>query len=362
MGIGDTFDRLCRPFEGPNTIGNTRRFWIGFVVVVLALLGYPIGFGGYAASSAALYLLYAILGLSLSIIWGYTGILSFGQVVFFGIAGYSFALISMNLSSTLTTMLALPISVAVATIASLVLGYFMFYGEVRDVYVTILTLVVSIVMNTFMAQTAGSEWTVGSVALGGFNGIPAIPSLTFSVGDASVVLDGSSFYWFTLIALLVVYLGLRALVNGRFGYTMVATREDEDRTEMLGYDVRRIKLLVFGLGGALAGFAGVLYATWGNYVSPSVFGITFASIPVVWVAVGGRRSLLGAVVATVVIEWFRQQLSATGSQYAMVIVGAVLLLAILFVPEGVIPRLNVALLNVRDRSETTPDSPDGTPE
>ncbi|GAA0292204.1 ABC transporter permease subunit [Halarchaeum salinum] len=362
MSLGETFDRLCRPFEGPNTIGNSRGFWLGFVVVLVGLFGYPIGFGAYAASSAALYLLYAILALSLTVIWGYTGILSFGQVVFFGVAGYSFALISMNLSSTLTTMLAFPVSVGIATLVALVLGYFMFYGEVRDVYVTILTLVVALVLNTFMAQTAGSEWTVGSVPLGGFNGIPAIPSLAFGVGETAITLDGASFYWFTLVALVATYLGLRALVNGRFGYTMVATREDEDRTEMLGYDVRRVKLLVFALGGALAGLSGVLYATWGNYVSPSVFGITFASIPVVWVAVGGRRSLLGAVVATVAIEWFRQQLSVTGSQYALIVVGVVLLLAILFVPEGVVPRLNTVIISARDRFGTNTDTAEGTPE
>ncbi|WP_435101441.1 ABC transporter permease subunit [Halarchaeum sp. P4] len=362
MSIGDRFDRLVAPFEGPNTYGNSRLFWVGFAVVLVGLFGYPIGFGSYAASSAAIYLLYAILALSLSVVWGYTGILSFGQVVFFGVAGYTFGVVSLNLSSALTTMLALPLSVGLATAAALVLGYFMFYGEVRDVYVTILTLVVSLVLHTFMAQTAGSEWAVGSVPLGGFNGIPAIPNLTFGVGETAVVLDGMAFYWFTLVVLLAVYLGLRALVNGRFGYAMVAAREDEDRTAMLGYDVRRIKLLVFGLGGALAGLSGVLYASWGNYISPSVFGITFASIPVIWVTVGGRRSLLGAVVATVAIEWFRQQLSVTGSQYAMVIVGAVLLVAILFVPEGIVPRAREAIVALRDRAEATTDTVEGTPE
>ncbi|GGL39338.1 branched-chain amino acid ABC transporter permease [Halarchaeum grantii] len=364
MGLGERFDRLVDPFEGPNTFGNTRTFWVGFALVFALLVGYPIGFGSYAASSAALYLLYAILALSLSVVWGYTGILSFGQVVFFGIAGYTFGIVSLNLTSAVTTMLALPLAVGLATLAAFVLGYFMFYGEVRDVYVTILTLVVAIVLNTFMAQTAGAEWSVGSVALGGFNGIPAIPNLTFGVGGAALTLDGSSLYWFTLVALLAVYLGLRALVNGRFGYAMVAAREDADRTEMLGYDVRRIKLLVFSLGGALAGFSGVLYASWGNYISPTVFGITFASIPVVWVTVGGRRSLLGAVVATVAIEWFRQQLSVTGSQYAMVVVGVVLLVAILFVPEGIVPRAREAVVAVRERAQRTSDSDtmEGTPE
>jgi len=356
--MSGTVDRLRGRLEGPNTVGNGRRFWVGFAVVVALLFGYPLGLGSFAAAQAAFYLLYAILGLSLAIVWGYTGILSFGQVVFFGVAGYSFALVSMNFTSPLTTMLALPVAVVLATLSSLVLGYFMFYGEVRDVYVTILTLVVTLVLNTFMRQTAGAGWTVGSVPLGGFNGIPAIPGLTFGIEGASISLTGSSFYWFTLVALLAIYLGLRALVNGRFGYAMVAVREDEDRTEMLGYDVRRVKLLVFALGGALAGFSGVLYATWGNYISPGVFGITAASLPVIWVTVGGRRTLLGAVVATVAIERFRQALSVTGSQYAIVVVGALLLAIVLFLPQGIVPWVRDAARTARERAGEPSENPE----
>lgn len=351
MDISETFDQAVAPFEGPNTTGNTRRFWVGFIFVFAVLLVYPYLFGTYAASNAAQFLFSAILGLSLCFVWGYAGILSFGQVVFYGIAGYSFGILSLNFESAAVTTIAFPVAIIFATVAAFVLGYFMFYGKVRDVYVTILTLVVALVLNTFMAQTAGSKWAIGSVRLGGFNGIPSIPKLTFGIGEgAALQLTGATFYWFTLIALTGIYLGLRALVNGRYGYAMVAVREDEDRTEMLGYDVRRIKLLVFTLGGALAGFAGVLYTTWGSYINPSVFGITFASIPVVWVTVGGRRSLLGAIIATVAIEWFRQQLAVTGSQYAIVIVGMLLLMVVLVIPEGIVPWVHT---RVKNRSQWT---------
>ena len=350
-------------FEGPNTIGSTRTFWAGFFLAVAVLAAYPFAAGAYAASNAALFLLYALLGLSLAVVWGYAGILSFGQVAFFGIAGYVFGLVSLNFGSSLGATLAIPVAVGAATLGAATLGYFMFYGEVRDVYVTIVTLVVTLVLHTFMAQTAGSEWTLGSVALGGFNGIPGIPALTVGVDGAALVFRDAVFYWLCLALLVTTYLGLRALVNGRFGYAMVAVREDEDRTEMLGYDVRRVKLLVFTLGGALAGLSGVLYVTWGNYVSPGVFTITFASLPVVWVSIGGRRSLLGAAVAAVVIEWFRQQLSITGSQYAIITVGVVLLLAILFVPKGVVPRLHDTYGRIRNRLQITDDDPiEGVPE
>ncbi|KYH23933.1 leucine/isoleucine/valine transporter permease subunit [Halalkalicoccus paucihalophilus] len=319
--------------DGPNTRGTSDRFWAAFGLAVVALLGYPLVASTYAVANAALFLLYAILGLSLCVIWGYCGILSFGQVAFFGIGGYTFGIVGINLSTTTGTALGLLTGVGVATLFAFVLGYFMFYGGVRDVYVTIMTLVVALVVHTFMGQTAGSEWAIGEAALGGFDGMTNIPNLMLG----GIELIDTAFYYVVLLVLLGTYLGLRALVNSDFGRAMVAVREDEERTELLGYDTKRIKLLVFTLGGALAGLSGVLYASWGNYMNPAVFGITFAALPVVWVSVGGRDSLLGAIGATYAIEWFSQQLSITGSEYALVVVGGLLLVTILWLPKGVAP-------------------------
>lgn len=319
--------------DGPNTRGTSDRFWTGFGLAVFALILYPLVASTYAVANASLFLLYAILALSLCVIWGYCGILSFGQVAFFGVGGYAFGIVGINLSTTTGAALGLLAGVGVATLFAFVLGYFMFYGGVRDVYVTIMTLVVALVIHTFMGQTAGSEWAIGEAALGGFDGMTGIPDLALG----GVVLVETTFYYAVLITLLCTYLGLRALVNSDFGRAMVAVREDEERTELLGYDTKRIKLLVFTLGGTLAGLSGVLYASWGNYMNPAVFGITFAALPVVWVSVGGRDSLLGAIGATYVIEWFSQQLSITGSEYALVVVGALLLVTILWLPEGVAP-------------------------
>ncbi|MFC7249275.1 urea ABC transporter permease [Halomicroarcula sp. GCM10025324] len=328
---------LLSRFEGPNTIGNSRGFWIGFAVALAGALVYPLLVGGYQAGNTALFLLYGILALSLSVVWGYTGVLSFGQVVFFGFAGYTFGIVSLNLGSTLGITVAIPVAIAVATVVAFVLGYFMFYGRVTGVFVAIITLVTTVVMQTFMAQTAGAEWAIGAVKLGGFNGMPGIPNIALGVEGASVSFSGVLFYWLVLALLVLTYLGSRALVNGRFGYAMVGVREDEDRIEMLGYDVRRVKLTVFTLGGAMSGLSGVLYASWGNYIDPSVFTLTFATLPVIWVTVGGRESLLGAVIATVSLEWFRQQLSITGSEFALVVVGLLLLFIVLVLPDGIIP-------------------------
>ena len=337
--LGRVRDRL----EGPNTIGDSPAFWVGFAVAVAALAVYPFTTDPYTIIQSSRYLALSFLALSLCFIWGYAGVLSFGQVAFFGIAAYAFGIIGINLSSTVGVGVAIVGAVLAGTLSAALLGYFMFYGGVRETYVTIMTLVVALVLNTFMAQTAGSEWAVGAAQLGGFNGMTDIPSLTLGVGETALVLEGVGLYYALLVALVASYLGLRVLVNGQFGMTMVAVREDEARTTTFGYDVPFVKLVVFTIGGALAAVGGVFYASWGNYIDPTVFGIAFAALPVVWVSVGGRESLLGAIGATLAIERMRTGLSSgigpIGSEWALVIVGGLLLGVILFLPAGVVPRL-----------------------
>ena len=346
---GSPLARLRRRLEGPNTVGNSRRYWVGFAVAVLALVALPVLTSG-TGSRFSLFLVLALLGLSLSLVWGYAGVLSFGQVVFFGIGAYTFGVVSINFPTPGGITGAVVAGTVAGALVAGLLGYFMFYGGVRDVYVTIITLVSTLVMLTFMAQTAGSEWTIGEAALGGFNGMPAIPLLTLGIEgvftfqfvfndyEVFVPLLGTRtfdpFYYLSLAVLLLVYLGLRVLVNTDFGRVLVAIREDEDRTMMFGYNVERAKLVAFTLGGGLAGLAGVLYAARNVYIDPSVFQLYFATLPVVWVSVGGRKSLLGAVVATVGVEYVRLTL---GGELALVAVGALLLLSILFLPGGIVP-------------------------
>jgi branched-chain amino acid transport system permease protein len=276
--------------------------------------------------------------------------------VFFGFGAYTFGVVSINFATPAGITGAVVAGTLAGAVVAGLLGYFMFYGGVRDVYVTIITLVSTLVMLTFMAQTAGSEWTIGEAPLGGFNGMPGIPLLTLGVEgifsfqfvfndyEVFVPLLGTRtfdpFYYLSLVVLLVAYLGLRVLVNTDFGRVLVAIREDEDRTMMFGYDVKRAKLVVFTIGGGLAGLSGVLYAARNVYIDPSVFELYFATLPVVWVSVGGRKSLLGAVVATIGIEYVRLSL---GGEFALVAVGALLLLSILFLPGGIVPWLDEQL-------------------
>ena len=339
-------DRLRTPFEGPNTIGNSRPFWIGFVVAVVGLLVYPL-VGN--VEQLGVFFVVAILALSLSLVWGYSGVLSFGQVVFFGLGGYTFGVASINFATPAGITGSVVLGVVFGGLGAALLGYFMFYGGVRDVYVTIITLVATMVMYTFMAQTAGAEWTIGEAALGGFNGMPAIPLLELGIGGVSfqfvfnelpVFVPGigtvelDPFYYLALVTMLATYLGLRVLVNSDYGRVMVAIREDEDRTEMFGYNTTKVKFTVFTLGGAIAGLSGVLFAARNVYIDPSVFSLLRATLPVIWVSVGGRKSLLGAVVATVGVEYLRISL---GGEFALIALGGILVVTILVLPNGLVP-------------------------
>ncbi|PSP32608.1 urea ABC transporter permease [Halobacteriales archaeon QH_10_67_22] len=365
--------RIRARLEGPNTVGNSRRFWAAFAVGVLGLVVYPaIGDAG----DLSLFLVLALLGLSLSVVWGYAGVLSFGQVVFFGVGGYTFGVVSINHATPSGITAALVLGVVGGALVAALMGYFMFYGGVRNVYVTIITLVSTMVMHTFMAQTAGSEWTIGDAALGGFNGMPAIPLLAVGIDEVFTIqlvrntvelqapvvglVEFDLFYYFIVGVLVLTYLGLRALVNSDYGRVMVAIREDEDRTRMFGYDVKRVKLVVFTVGGALAGLSGVLYASRNIFIDPQVFGLTFATLPVIWVSVGGRKSLLGAVVATIGIEYLRVSIEG---EWALVVLGVLLLAFILALPGGIVPWIDGQLDQQRGEApESRPDAPDAPAE
>ncbi|MHB0952122.1 MAG: branched-chain amino acid ABC transporter permease, partial [Allorhizobium sp.] len=185
--------------------------------------------------------------------------------------------------------------------------------------------------------TAGPEWHVGSARLNGFNGMGGMPSLTipwFS-GDIALFPD-VPLYYVTLGLLVVIYLALRILVNSRFGNVLVAIRENPLRAEMLGYDIRMYQLAAFVIASALAGLSGVLYTSWGNYITPSSMGMTAAALPIVWVAVGGRADLNTTVLGTLLVLAGFQALTIYGSQYALVVMGFLLVLTVLLAPTGLI--------------------------
>ncbi len=313
---------------------------IAFVLFLLFLLAYPMTTDDFSTLNTAYFMAITLMALSLALIWGKAGILSFGQTAFFGIGGYLYGIYTLNVLGPGATWLGILIGVLAGAVVAAVLGYFMFYGGVNDVFVGLTTLALTLVLQTFMAQTAGPEWSVGEARLNGYNGM-YVPQI--SVGDAP--LYGKPLYFLYLAILIGVYLLLRWLSGTRWGYGLLALQENRPRTETFGYNVRLMQVQVFCLAGAVAALSGVLYASWGSYIDPSSMGLTAAITPVIYVAIGGRRSLTAAMISSMILLKLSQALASNAPQYALVIFGLLALLAVLFVPEGFV----VAVFNALDR-------------
>ncbi len=321
---------------GPEDIGQSRLFWIVFVLLVLNFILGPLWMSEFEASNVSYYLLNLPMALGLCLLWGYCGVLSFGQVAYFGIAGYLYGIIAGNMrGDPWGPLLGEVGGLAACAVVSAIFGYFMFYARVQRWIVPILTLVLALLLETFLGQTAGYQWRVGSVQLGGYNGMTGIP--WFQLGDFTFF--GYSFYYYVVLLVLVSYLGCRALVNSHHGKVMLAMREDPLRTELLGYDIRARQLAVFVIAGVLAGLSGLLYVQWGNYITPSQLGLVQAALPVIWVAVGGRSKLLAVAISAYALNWITYSLSSAGNQYALVIIGGLLVVVMLFFPDGIVVTL-----------------------
>jgi ABC-type branched-subunit amino acid transport system permease subunit len=292
------------------------------------------------------YMIMAVLALSLALIWGYGGILCFGQSAFFGLGAYTYAIAMFNMGeSTLPLLLAIALPAGFAA----VLGYFMFYGRISDVYLGVITLTVTLILFNSINSTAGPEFHIGSARLGGFNGIPGIPPLNLP-GNKAAVIDLEGMFYLATASLLLTYFGLRLLLASQFGRVIVGIRENERRAELLGYDPRAYKLATFTIGGALAGFAGCLFANWGNFVSPTIFGLAQSAQIIIWVIVGGRGTLIGPIIGCIGIQWLSAALGANqpsgGSDWwskifanAPLILGVILVAFVLLVPKGLVPTL-----------------------
>ena len=330
--------------------GSSKLFWFGFCVLLAAAVVVPHLVGRYTLLNLNSFLLMTFLAIGLAFLWGFCGILSLGQSAFLGIGGYAYGVIAINLAGVPgQTGLAFVGAIGTTVLFALLISWIIFYGHLRGVYVSIIMLVVTLLFETFLNQTAGPQWTIGVASLGGNNGlgrfsgaIQELPSLKLGAGEAAVLMIGKSktFFYVTLALVVGCYLALRLLVNSRIGVALAAIREDPDRTETLGYDARLLQTFAFCIAAGLAALSGILYVSWGNFITPSVFGVTSNILPVIWVAVAGRRSLAAAVLGAAGLQWGSQALALQG-EYALVIQGALLVVAVLLLPEGLISISNV---------------------
>lgn len=319
-------------------MGRGPAFWGIFAATLALACAWPLFSDGYTVGNMAYFLIWVFIALSLCLIWGYGGALSFGQTAFFGIAGYGYGILTINFGAHYGfTFIALLLAVGIAVFFALLLGYFMFFGRIGGVFLGIVTLAVTLMLERFMAQTAGPEWRIGTARLNGFNGMSGMPPLTIPWPGGDIPLfAGAGLYYLVLGLLVIIYLGLRMLLNSAFGNVIVAIRENPERAEMLGFDVRKYRLATFAIGAALAGLSGVLYTAWGQYITPSSMSMTAAALPLIWVAAGGRSDLTATVIGTLLVLAAFQALTIYGSQYALVIMGALLVLTVRIAPSGLV--------------------------
>ena len=324
--------------------------WAVAVVVVTAL---PAVLSAFQIVQLTVFMIYSLLALSLDLIWGFGGILSFGQAAFFGVGGYCYGIVGINSGST---ALALTAGVAGAAGLAALLGYFTFYGRVGSMYFAVITLTVTLILHQVMGTTADPRYAVGQARLGGYNGMTDIPSLALEVpGHAPLTLDPVPLFYVVGGLLLLVLALTRVLVQSSFGRVLAAIREDELRTELLGYDPRWRKLVTFAISGGIAGLAGGLFAGWGNFMNPQVFSMFQSALVVIWVMVGGRGTLYGAVVGTLVVQFLTNYLGTASVTYTTVALGAVLVVIVLLFPRGLLPAVEGAVRRAVGRPAPAPE-------
>ena len=231
----------------------------------------------------------------------------------------------------------------IGALLGLVIAAIVFFG--------IVTFATTLALAAFFGQTAGPEWAIGQARFNGFNGMIGMPPLELPwLGDV-IVLEGNALYYFVLGLLLAVYLGLRVLVNSRFGNVLVAIREDPLRTELLGYDVRKYQLVAFVIGSSLAALSGGLYTAWGQFIPPASMGLPAAAMPIIWVAFSGRQDLTATMVGTFLLLLMFQTITIYSQQYALILMGFLLLLTVLLVPAGFVHGIGRFLSSIGRRDK-----------
>ena len=302
------------------------------VAVLLVLVLVPVLGSGYWTGQATRYVVFGMFAMSLSLVWGRTGILTFGHAVSFGIGGYLMASLTMGLfgNEGLFDLLARPwvamvIAVTGAALAAGALGWFLFWGRgVSGAYLAIITLSVAVIVEQALR---------GLYSLGGDNGLVGVPALGPWAADP---LDPTPMYYAVLIFAVAVYLGLDRLLRTRIGAVLTAVRTNPDRLAHFGYSVFAVRLGSFILGAAIAGLAGALFVATDGFASPSLIGFGLSAEVLIWVALGGRSILLAAFLGAVAVRLAEAFLSGIFGDFWLLALGVGFMASVVLLPQGLI--------------------------
>ncbi|MDA9433457.1 ABC transporter permease [Bradyrhizobium sp. CCBAU 51627] len=295
------------------------------VALLIAASIAPLVLRDYITVYATRVLILCLFALSFDLVWGYAGILSLGQSLFFGMAGYGVALLSRDFGVG-SIFAVLPAGTLIGFVAALLLAGFLLLGRHPS-------SVVFVSLGTMTGAYTADRLARGSHYLGGQNGIPSIQPMTIGSYQLS---EGPGFYYLVLATLVLIYLLSRFLLRSQFGLALAGLRENEQRIAFFGYKVQHLKAIIFAISGAIAGTAGSLYAFHEGFVWTNMLGVVMSTQVVLYVLFGGSGTLIGAVIGTAIVEGLSFWLSDNYRDIWPIILGVLLLLVILFRPLGLI--------------------------
>jgi len=293
------------------------------------------------------YLCFAIIAVGIDLAWGYGGMLTLGQGVFFGMGGYAMAMylklaavgpgkvpdfmswsgvekLPLLWKPFASPWVALPAAVIVPMAVAAGLGALVFRRRVRGAYFAILTQALAL---AFVILLVGQQGLTG-----GTNGLTDIKTL-FGF-DLSDPVNQRLLYFVTAGALVGVFLIGRQLVHSRFGRLLMAVRDGEGRVRFLGYNPTTVKVVAFSVAAGMAGLAGALFVPVVGIISPGLLGVVPSIEMAIWVAVGGRGTLVGAAVGAVLVNYAHTTLSENYPSGWLYLQGALFIVVVAFAPKG----------------------------
>lgn len=314
---------------GPDRATKFPIGLLGVGVAWLVLLALPLWVDSYTLSTLRDILLFGLFALSLDYLWGKTGILSFGHAAFFGLGAYGMAIstIKFGFDPQYASLLGLAGGIALAMLVAAIIGYFLIFGGVRGTYLTIVTLALTVI-----AQHVAIGW---SDVTGGDSGLIGVPPLSISVGGFSYTLfDPVHFYIFVLLLCTVILATLWRLCAGPYGKVLIALEDNEQRASTLGYNTSLHLLIVFVVSGGIAGLAGAVYATGTGFVAPDMAGLMLSTQVIMWVAVGGRGTLIGPFIGAFIVWWLQQRISSIDTKLWPLFIGLFFIAMVFVFPNG----------------------------
>lgn len=316
------------------------------------------------------YLCYAMLAISVDLMWGYTGLLSLGQALFFSLGGYMMGMYLMRMIGDLgqyhknmpdflvflgweqlptfwkpfsSLPFAMVMVLLLPAIVSFVFGYLVFRSRVRGVYFSIIT----------QALTYGASLMFfrNDMLMGGNNGFT---DFRFILGfDIRSDAAKRGLFIVTAVVLTAIYVGLRCLTRSRFGLVQQAVRDSENRVLFSGYSSPNFKLFIFVLSSLIGAIGGALYVPQVGIINPSEMTPDKSLEAVVWTAVGGRGTLIGPIIGAVGVNALKSWATRAYPDLWLIILGGLFILVVLFMPKGIvgIPGMIRDWLSKRKRAE-----------